>query len=150
MNSAPPEAATYVYKRLLYLYPPSFRHEFGDEMVCDFDDLTHDAWISRQWSGVFAFWAIVSADLLRTLVVQWLRNGVPLLFAVSIAWAVSCCLLIAQQGVPRPGPLMPPENAAEEMKVLLFGFAVLVVLIAAIIVVTGWFWMQVVRRRRRA
>lgn len=150
MNAAPPTAATHLYKGLLYLYPAAFRHEFGDEMVCDFDDATGEAWMGGGWPWVLAFWAIVGADLLRSAAIQWVRSGWPALVGISAASSLSCCVLIAQQLVPRPA-LTPPRNRSEdEMMLMMLSAVVVFMLIAVTIVVTAAFWALVVRRTRRA
>ena len=152
MNSAPPAIGMHVYQALLLLYPSAFRLEFGGEMASDFDEATGDAWRHRRWIGVWAFWALVGADLARTVVVQWLRTGLPALILLSGMWSTMMCTLIAKQFVPRSPAvaLIPPKSPNDEVLILLIGAAVLVVVIAATILVTGWFWMLVLKRKRRA
>ena len=152
MNSVPPAIGTHVYQALLLLYPSAFRLEFGGEMASDFDEATEDAWRHRRWIGVWAFWALVGADLARTVVAQWLRTGLPTLILLSAMWSTMMCTLIAQQFVPRAPmvALLPPRTADDEAKILLIAIAALIWVIAAIIAATGWFWMLVIRRKRRA
>ncbi len=150
MRNAPPAVATHIYQTCLLFYPSAFRLRFGDEMICDFDESTDDAWRARGWSGVVALWLVVGIDLVRTVTIQWLRTGLPALLVVSVAWSTMMCTLIAQQFIARAPVLAPPRNPDEEMSLMLVGLAVVIVLIAAIILVTGWFWMLVVRRTRRA
>ena len=150
MNAVPPTAATHLYKALLYLYPAAFRQEFGDEMVCDFDDGTGDAWTAGGWPRVLAFWTIVSADFMWTVLIQWLRSGWPVLVAISATWSLSCCVLLAQQFVPRPELRMPSNRTEEEMMLMMLSAVVVFVLIAVTIIVTAAFWALVVRRTRRA
>jgi hypothetical protein len=150
VRNPPPAVATHVYQACLLLYPSTFRLEFGDEMVSDFDEATGDAWRMRGWAGVLALWALVVADLVHSAAAQWLRTGLPVLIALSAFWTTMMCTLIAQQLTTRAPILPPPRTPEEEMKIMIFGTAVVVVLIAAIILVTGWFWMLVVRRKRRA
>ena len=54
-----------IYRALVYLYPPAFRREFGDEIMCDLDDGARDAWRATRWAGVIAFCAVVGADLVE-------------------------------------------------------------------------------------
>lgn len=49
-----------VYRRLLHLYPPSFRRRYGADLVQHFSDLVADR-------GVRAAWARTSIDLLVTV-----------------------------------------------------------------------------------
>ena len=150
MSSAPPSAATHVYKRLLYLYPAAFREEFGDEMICDFDDATGEAWMVGRWPGVLCFWLVVSADFARSVAVQWVRSGWPALVGISATWSLSCCVLIAQQFVPRPEMPQPRTRSEDEMLLMILGAVVVFVVIAVTILVTAAFWALVVRRTRRA
>jgi len=152
MNSAIAPAAAHLYRALLHLYPSPFRIEFGREMVCDFEDALGEAWTMRGWIGVLAIGTLMGADLVRTIAIQWLRTGVPTVIAVAATWTISCCVLIAQQGVPPRDMslLVPPRTADQEMQIMLLASAVVVLLIAATVLITGWFWMFVVKRRSRA
>ena len=150
MNPGLLGTAVHVYKALLHVYPPSFRQEFGDEMVCDFDDSTHDAWTAGGWLAVAALWLVVCADYGRTVAVQWVRTGWPVLIGLSVTWSLSCCALIAQQFVPRAELHMPRSRSEEEMLLMMLAGAVIFVLIAITIVVTAVFWALAVRRMRRA
>jgi hypothetical protein len=147
----PPTVAAHIYRACLLLYPSTFRFEFGEEMLADFDDATNETWLSRGWIGVLMLWACVALDLARSVLTQWIRTGLPALAIVSAAWSTMMCTLIAQQFVPRsPVDLLSRPTADEEVKLILIGMAVLICVIAAIIGVTGWFWTLVVRRKRRA
>lgn len=150
MYHAPPAVATHIYQACLLLYPATFRLEFGDEMISDFDEATADAWQHRRWAGVLALWTLVGADFARTVAIQWLRTGLPALIALSAIWSTMMCTLIAQQFVARPTILASPRTPDQEVSMMLVGMGVLIWLIAAIIAVTGWFWMGVIRRKRRA
>jgi hypothetical protein len=150
VNLAPPAVATHIYQACLLLYPQTFRLEFGDEMVSDFDEATADAWHDRRWAGVVAVWTRVAVDFGRTVAIQWLKTGLPAVIALSVMWSTMIATLIAQQFVPRAPILAAPRNPDEEVSIMLVGMGVLIWLIAAIIVVTGWFWMLVIRRKRRA
>jgi hypothetical protein len=150
VNHAPPAVATHIYQACLLLYPATFRLEFGNEMISDFDEATADAWQDRRWAGVVGLWTLVGADLARTVTIQWLKTGLPALIALSVMWSTMIATLIAQQFVPRAQILAPPRTPDEEVSMMLVGMGVLIWLIAAIIAVTGWFWMLVVRRKRRA
>jgi hypothetical protein len=149
MKSIAMPAAARVYKALLHLYPGAFRSEFGAEMACDFEDATSEALRTGEWSAVLLTWSVVSRDLLFSLPQQWLRTGLPAIFAVSAAWSISCCVLIAQ-GVPHNLVTLDTRNPEKELQIMLLGLAVVVLLIAATVLVTGWFWISVLKRRSRA
>jgi len=150
VNFPPLSTAVHVYKVLLHCYPPSFRREFGAEMVCDFDDATLDAWTAGGWSTVGLLWLIVCADFVRTVAMQWIGTGWPALVGVSLAASLSCCALLAQQLVPRASLSIPRTRSEEEMLLIMLAGVVVFVLIAVTIVVTAAFWALVVRRTRRA
>jgi hypothetical protein len=139
-----------LFRALLHLYPPAFRRQFGVEMSCDFEDAMKEARQMRGWIGVLAVWGIVTIDLLRAITVQWLRTGVPTIIAMSAGWAISCCVLIAQQMAPGRDVslLLPPRSPDQELQILLFGCAVVVLLIVATVLVAGSFWMSVLKRSR--
>jgi hypothetical protein len=147
-----PAAVARLYRALLYLYPGAFRTEFGGEMACDFEDATLEAWTTRGWTGVLAVWTIVARDLIVTIPLQWLRNGMPAVIVLSAAWTTSFLILIGQERVWRHDMsfLTPPRTADQDMHILLLGSAVVFVLIVAIVIVTSWFWMWVVKRRTHA
>jgi hypothetical protein len=119
-------------------------------MVGDFDDATCDAWTAGGWPRVLALWTMVSADLMQSVVIQWVFSGWPALVGISATWTLSCCVLIAQQFVPGPEPTQPRSRSDEEMMLMMLGAVVVFVLIAVIIIVTAAFWGLVVRRTRRA
>ncbi len=150
MHHAPPAVATYIYQACLLVYPATFRREFGDEMVSDFEEATADAWQDRRWVGVLALWTLVFVDFTRTVAIQWLKTGLPALIALSALWSTMIATLIAQQFVPHAPILATPRTPDEEVSLMLVGMGVLIWLIAAIIAVTGWFWMLVIGRKRRA
>jgi hypothetical protein len=74
-RTAPLSPAARWYRTLLFLYPPDFRHEFGDEMLRDFEDARNDARESGGWPGVLGFVVWITRDLLCTAIVQWARAG---------------------------------------------------------------------------
>jgi hypothetical protein len=131
VTSVPPTRASHIYQALLYLYPPAFRTEFGDEMAIDFHEGTGDAWRARGWPGVLSLWALIGADTARTAVLQWLRTGLPGLVVLSALWSTLLFELIAQQFLPlqrrlEPAPFM---TAGESVIVVVLGVAAIPVLI---------------------
>jgi hypothetical protein len=150
MRNAPPTLVTRLYQGLLHLYPAGFRAEFGDEMVCDFDDGMFEAWTARGWAGLISVWAFVAIDFVGTLLLQWLRTGVPALIVIAASWSTLCATLVAYQFVPRPEfvRLIPPQNADQEMRVMLVATTAVLMVIVVTIFVAGYFWMYVLGRRR--
>jgi hypothetical protein len=60
------KAAVKIYKRLLLLYPPSFRCEFGPELVQTFDAMMREAKTRRGTYGVVCLLVYVLIDLVVT------------------------------------------------------------------------------------
>lgn len=54
------------YRALLWLYPETFRHDYGDEMARLFEEQLRDARAASGRNGVAALWARVIADALAT------------------------------------------------------------------------------------
>src|SRR5437016_13923161 len=74
---------TMLYRAALYLYPPAFRREFSPEMVRDFDEARHETGRAGEGRGLWAFRAEMGVDLTCTVVLQWVRTGLPLIVLVS-------------------------------------------------------------------
>ena len=68
------ERSVRIYQSLIKAYPPSFRKEYGDEMIGVFRDLATDAWLRRRPIGLLALWFRVIADLVRTAPKQHLSR----------------------------------------------------------------------------
>src|SRR5688500_1438812 len=79
-----------LYRAALRLCPPEFRREHGDEMAADFDEARGEVSASRA-SAVWALRIVMGVDVGRTIVVQWLRTGLPVIGIV----AGGCSLLLA-------------------------------------------------------
>lgn len=71
-----------LYRMGLRLCPGEFRRDHADEMACDFEDARSEA-AGSGTKAVWMFRLLVGADLARTLVVQWLRTGLPLIGCVA-------------------------------------------------------------------
>jgi hypothetical protein len=71
-----------VYRATLRLCPGEFRRDHADEMACDFEDARGEA----VDGGARALWTlrvVLGVDLARTIVVQWLRTGLPVIACVA-------------------------------------------------------------------
>ena len=63
-----------VYRRLLALYPPAHRRDYGPAMEQLFRDQCRDAWAeARRW-GLAALWLRVLGELLKTAAVEYFHN----------------------------------------------------------------------------
>jgi hypothetical protein len=131
-----------LYRAALQLCPSEFRRDHGEEMACDFDqargEVVHarDLWVLHLLMGI---------DLARTVVVQWLRTGLPAIGCVALL----CSLLltvglasVARRLIDRiPGNKVDPET----LLVLLAAVAVLVIVVTIVFNL----WAQRPRRLAR-
>ena len=132
---------------MLYLYPPSFRRQFAEEMADDFQEATEEAW-TNGFTAVLVLWASVARDFLGSLAGQWLRSGVS--NSTLIPGAVTVLVTVVLHTSPRPELALRPRNYDPNMNEMVLVMAVVVVVIAATVVITGRFWLSVFRRRSRA
>lgn len=146
--TAPPIVATHVYKALVYLYPPAFRRQFSSEMASDFHDATCEAWHDGGWRGVTRLWIHICTDLIRTVAVQWFRNGPSMLVVLSAASAAICGFAIAQTArrTFQPASLSPID---QDTVVLLFLATLVILLTVIVILFTVCFWLLTPRRSSR-
>jgi hypothetical protein len=150
--AAPRSLEGQCYRMALMLCPPVFRREHGDEMSRDFDDLRGEA--AARGNG--ALWTLrfaMTIDFVRTLGVQWLRTGLPViviaLVAASVQLAIALGLAafvhIATIHTPIPDPVTRAD--AEVIGVLLI--AVISILLIAMTVTLNLWVTRLNRRRRR-
>jgi hypothetical protein len=132
----------------LWLCPPVFRREHGDEMSRDFDE----ARLEAAACGSGALWTlrlVMAIDLVRTVGVQWLRTGLLAIALVSVAVQLAVAEGLARIARLATIPMPDYDNAAHEdvMGVLLLAVTTLV-LIAMTIALNLWV-TRLNRRRRR-
>lgn len=123
-----------LYQAALSLLPGAFRREHGAEMARDFDearqgaDSTGECWLLR---------ACISIDLVRTLAVQWVRTGLPVIAVASILLSLALAEGLAAIA-RRTSVRMPDGLEHEDTVVLLFMAQISVVLIVLTILVSLW------------
>ena len=127
-----------LYRAALGLYPPRFRREFGGEMAADFDQARRDG-LGR--------WPLY-VDLIGSLVVQWLRTGLPVVIVMAMAWPVVVFSAIARYWRPM-FLLLPPRSHDEDVLVLVMLVTVVLFIIVATVMFTLAFAIRPIRRRRR-
>jgi hypothetical protein len=144
----PKNAGARLYYAALFLCPPAFRREFSSEMARDFDEAAEEARLAGRWRDPLAFWTRISADLARTVIVQWFRTGLPVLLLCSMVGAIVAAS-VAAKVLPRE-PFAVPAAAADRdvMTLIVLAGAVLLV-IAATIVFTFWSSRSLRQRHRR-
>jgi hypothetical protein len=133
-----------LYRAALSLFPAHFRREHGTEMARDFDQARQET------DSASAFWllrACISIDLVRTLAVQWIRTGLPVIAVASVL--LSLALAEALAAIARRASVRIPAGIEHEDElVVLFMAQISVVLIALTILLSLWVG-RLTRRRRR-
>ena len=97
-----------LYRMMWALYPPSFRTEFGNEIMCDFTDAANRAWTEGGWLSVVLLVIRDGCDVARHLVVVWFRTGTLTLIGVSATCSALLFGLVALQGVAPTHPAFVP------------------------------------------
>ena len=123
-----------LYRVALTLLPGAFRREHGAEMARDFDEARQEADSTR------ALWLLragISIDLVRTVAVQWIRTGLPLVAIASILFSLALAEGLAALA-RRASVRMPDGLEHEDAVVVLFMAEILVVLIAMTIFISLW------------
>jgi predicted lysophospholipase L1 biosynthesis ABC-type transport system permease subunit len=136
-----------LYRAALFLYPPAFRREFSREMARDFEEATDETGRAGR-RHLLSLWGRIGADLARTVVIQWLRTGLPILLLCSTLGAVVAAS-VAANVLPRQ-PFTVPATAHDRdvMTLILLTIVVLLVVVATILF-TFWFSRPMFRRHRR-
>jgi hypothetical protein len=131
-----------LYRAALRLCPPEFRREHGDEMAADFDEARAEL-PSTSATRAWALRGAMGVDLARTIAVQWLRTGLPIIGVVAIG---STLLLAAglATAVRRLTMRIPVDPDTSEI----VGLVLLTVVAVMVIVVTIVFNLCMYRPRR--
>jgi hypothetical protein len=137
-----------LYRAAVYLYPPGFRREFGAEMAQDFLDASVEIRLAGRVRGLWSFRAQIGADFAKTVLVQWLRTGVPIIAVVAAVGPLFIAGALAKWS--REVPMILPNGTPDEEVLAVALMAIVVLLIiAATIVFTLWFMRPVLYRTRR-
>jgi hypothetical protein len=142
---APTGLETRLYGAALYCYPPAFRREFSGEMVRDFHEARHEPQVLIGRRQLWAFRRQIAADLVTSIVRQWLRSGVPLLLVLSLVGPLASTTAVA--ALLKPADRLVRRFPDEDLLVLLVIVSTLFLVIAATIIFTFWFAHRVIRRR---
>ena len=147
MPSAPAAGLT-LYGLLLRLYPAAFRREFGSDMVQDFADISHEAWANEGWRGLLSLWLLTSADLARSVPIQWLRSGTLIIGALALAGAACSAAAVAILAPRVPYRIAFNGLHGDELLLVILA-TTLVVLIAATIIFSLLFLRPSLNRSAR-
>jgi hypothetical protein len=127
---------TRLYRTGLCLCPGEFRRDHGGEMAGDFACARRE--IAAQGSA--ALWTLrlqMAIDLARTIVVQWLRTGLPAIGCVALACSLLVTVSLASL-VRRLSFRMPTDRVDAEGVTLVLLAAVVLMVVAATIVLNLW------------
>jgi hypothetical protein len=144
---------TRLYRAALYLYPPRFRREFGAEMAADFEDAQRELaspgpegpGLHRKGPGLLLSFG---ADLIGSLVVQWLRTGLPVIIVMAVAWPIVLLSAVARYWRPVFFQL-PPRSEDADVIALVMLVTVVLFIVVATVMFTLCFAIRPIRRRRR-
>jgi hypothetical protein len=137
VKRAPLTVAASLYQTLLHLYPSSFHDQFGRDMAADFEDATEDAWQAHGWLGVLRLWPHLGTDLIRGVLLQWLRTVLPAVLALSATWSTVMFAIVAHQYVKLEPRLLPIRPAPASEALLLAPLAI-VLLFTLIMQIHAW------------
>jgi hypothetical protein len=141
-------SAARLYFAALYLSPPAFRREFSLEMARDVEEAIADARGRGGWRTLPAFAALIVTDLTRTLVVQWLRTGLPILFLLS-AVAATTAVAVAGRVLPRALFPVPAPDVDRDLILLFVLIGGVLFIVATTILFSFWFSRPLLRRPPR-
>jgi hypothetical protein len=129
------------YRAGLRLCPPAFRREYGDQMQQDFEDACREA---ADTGGMGRLRLQMGLDLIRTLTVQWIRSGWPVIMLLSVLPMLGALAGLARL-VDRANFVIPENLPDSEAIGLVLIATITVFLVATTIVLTLW----ATRPRRR-
>jgi len=150
MTSSRTSVDARIYRAALRLFPAAFQRDFADDMLRDFEDGLDEARRCGRASARWFFRGRLLADFARTLGLQWLRTGWPIVGVLAMAITLASTAALAT--VWRRMVILLPSGTADQDVIALEMLTVVVFLfIVATILLTMWSG-RIVRRgtRRRA
>ncbi len=141
-----------LYGAVLYLLPPAFRREFGDEMARDFAEARREASLVGRARDLWRFRARMALDLLAAAVVQWLHTGLPAFVLVAAIASAGTISALASFWPNLTWSLPAETPQADTIGLVLLVTVVLLVIVATIIFTLWWtrrFTRPLPRRRPR-
>jgi hypothetical protein len=131
----------------LYLLPPAFRREFGEEMTCDFADSVADTADTGPRPAPLFLLVRAVLDLLRSAPRLWLESGLPFIVAAA---AILGLIVAATAARLRPTALPVPDLGNDrDVRTLILLVAVVIVVIANTLIVSLWFLRPLLTRDRK-
>src|SRR5262249_52658397 len=114
-------------------------------MASDFDEARQEVADNRR--AIWLLRGCIAVDLVRTLAVQWVRTGLPVIAAVSICLSLAIAEALAAAG-RSISARMPHGVEDDDVVVLLFMAQISVLLIATTILISLWVDRQMRRSRK--
>ena len=141
---------TRIYRGSFSLFPAAFRRDFSEDMLRDFEDDRHEAATSGHAAFIWVFRMRMLRDFTRTLGVQWVRTGWPLIGALAMMLTLMSTTAVASV-LSRMDLRLPSGSPDEEVIAVMMLTVVVLLFIVATILLTMWSG-RIVRRsaRRRA
>jgi hypothetical protein len=134
-----------LYRAALSLFPAAFRRDHGAEMARDFDEAREES--AGSGSAIWLLRCCMAIDLVRTLAVQWVRSGLPVIAVASFFLALAIAEGLSAV-VRRVSVRIPDGVEHDDIVVVLFMVEISVVLIAMTILISLWVG-RLMRLRRR-
>jgi hypothetical protein len=136
-----------LYRAALWLHPAAFRREFSPQMLRDFIEARAEALTSHERRGLWVFRARMGADLIRSIIHQWLRTGWPVILILAVTGPLTAVSLLARMWRPISFDLPIDAPNADLITIELLA-VVAFMIIAATIIFTVAFAFRVHSRRR--
>ena len=138
---------TFLYRAALSLCPSSFRGAYAEEMLRDFVEAREEASTGRG-AGLWQLRLMMALDVLRTVLVQWSRTGLPVIALISLTLA----LVLAEGAatLARQATFgIPADTVEDEILGVVLLATTSVMLIAMTILLTLWVARSIRRGKRR-
>jgi hypothetical protein len=115
-------------------------------MASDFEQASREALDARGgWGALLSLWGLVAADFIRTLAIQWLRTGLPLVALVAAFFTSGTVSVLAWMW---PSPPVASSSSDSDVVFLVLIAAVVLLIIASTIVFSLLFLRPLFYRRR--
>jgi hypothetical protein len=126
-----------LYRAGLSLLPPAFRRDFAPEMLRDYLTARTEATASGAPANLRRLRAEMGTDLLRAIVAQWFRSGVPLIVLLTMVVPLLVGVSVAAV-LPRVRFELPMGTPDVEIIGAVLLASTAVIFIAVTIMLTVW------------
>ncbi|HKT81045.1 MAG TPA: hypothetical protein VJP86_12550 [Vicinamibacterales bacterium] len=144
---SPAQMGTIAYRAAVRLYPADFRRQFEAEMLRDFAEATSEA-VGCGDRHVVALWGRVTLDFFKSLLLQWIRTGLPLVALIAAVCSFSGVALTANLLAGRTWAVAVDASPEADLLALFLLVVGLLMIVIATICLTQWFTRSLIERRR--